>query len=298
MMDQESLAENVNVIEKADAVNEEGSSPLGLVLHGAAVLLKWKMDWDWFVNLDASDYPLIPQDDFLHILSFVPRNLNFIEYNMNISPEEYQKALEVVVDSRLYILLRGKMFVGDRKRLLPSAFKLFMGSQHVVLNRKFVEYSIQGWENLPRLLLLYFTNTRSSHKGYFQTLACNTKEFSDAVINSNLRFINSDNTARDPSDFRAPNSDRILKREVAFVGNVSADSPLLDMIDAHILHRGHGMVSPGGWCLGSSNWFSDPCGEWGDPSVLIPGPAAKELEKFLMKSIKDMSIKSSRCDHQ
>ncbi|KAG5608946.1 hypothetical protein H5410_020227 [Solanum commersonii] len=291
-------AENVNVIEKADAVNEEGSSPLGLVLHGAAVLLKWKMDWDWFVNLDASDYPLIPQDDFLHILSFVPRNLNFIEYNMNISPEEYQKALEVVVDSRLYILLRGKMFVGDRKRVLPSAFKLFMGSQHVILNRKFVEYSIQGWENLPRLLLLYFTNTRSSHKGYFQTLACNTLEFSDAIINSNLRFINSDNTARDPSDFRAPNSDRILKREVAFVGNVSADSPLLDMIDAHILHRGHRMVSPGGWCLGSSNWFSDPCDEWGDPSVLRPGPAAKELEKFLMKSIKDMSIKSSRCDHQ
>lgn len=151
---------------------------------------------------------------------------------------------------------------------------------------------------MPRLLLLYFSNTRSSHKGYFQTLACNTKEFSDAVINSNLRFINSDNTVRDPSDFRAPNSDRILKREIAFVGNISADSPLLDMIDAHILHRGRGVVTPGGWCLGSSNWFSDPCSEWGDPSVLRPGPAAKGLEKFLVQSIKDMSIKSSRCDHQ
>lgn len=61
-------AENVNVIEKADAVNEEGSSPLGLVLHGAAVLLKWKKDWDWFVNLDASDYPIIPQDGELLFL--------------------------------------------------------------------------------------------------------------------------------------------------------------------------------------------------------------------------------------
>lgn len=172
------------------------------------------------------------------------------------------------------------------------------GSQHVILNRKFVEYSIHGWENLPRLLLLYFSNTRSSHKRYFQTLACNAREFSDAVINSNLRFINSDNTARDPSDFGASNSDRLLKREAAFVGNVSADSPLLDMIDAHILHRGRGMVSPGGWCLGSSNWFSDPCDEWGDPSVLRPGPAAKGLEKFLMKSIKDKSIRSSTCDHQ
>ncbi|KAK4371445.1 hypothetical protein RND71_010920 [Anisodus tanguticus] len=211
-----------------------GSSALGLVLHGAAVLLKWKNDWDWFVNLDASDYPFIKQD----------------------------------------------------------------GSQHVILNRNFVEYSIQGWENLPRLLLLYFSNTRSSHKGYFQTLACNTNEFSDAVINSNLRFINSDNTARDPSDFGTSNSDRILKREVAFVGNVSENSPSLDMIDAHILHRGGGMVSPGGWCLGSSNWLSDPCDEWGDPGVLRPRPAAKELEKHLMKAIKDMSIRPRRCDHQ
>ncbi|XP_009804267.1 beta-glucuronosyltransferase GlcAT14A [Nicotiana tabacum] len=289
-------AENVNVIEKADAVNQEGSSPLGLVLHGAAALLRWKNDWDWFVNLDASDYPLIPQDDFLHILSFVPRNLNFIEYSKNTSPDEHQRAVEVIVDSRLYILLKGKMFVGDKKRELPSAFRFFMGSQHVILNRKFVEYTIQGWENLPRLLLLYFSNTRSSHKGYFQTLACNTKEFSDAVINSNLRFINSDNT--NPSNFRASNSDRILRREVAFVGNISADSPLLDMIDAHILNRGRGMVSPGGWCLGSSNWFSDPCGEWGDPSVLRPGPAAKGLEKLILKSISDMSIGSSRCHHQ
>ncbi|XP_070027655.1 beta-glucuronosyltransferase GlcAT14C-like isoform X2 [Nicotiana sylvestris] len=121
-------AENVNVIEKADAVNQEGSSPLGLVLHGAAALLRWKNDWDWFVNLDASDYPLIPQDDFLHILSFVPRNLNFIEYSKNTSPDEHQRAVEVIVDSRLYILLKGKMFVGDKKRELPSAFRFFMGS--------------------------------------------------------------------------------------------------------------------------------------------------------------------------
>lgn len=69
-------AENVNVIEKADAVNEEGSSALGLVLHGAAVLLKWKMDWDWFVNLDASDYPLIPQDGEL-LFQFLLLSIDF-----------------------------------------------------------------------------------------------------------------------------------------------------------------------------------------------------------------------------
>ncbi|CAK9176514.1 unnamed protein product [Ilex paraguariensis] len=56
------VAGNVKVVEKANSVHEEGSSSLGLVLHGAAILLRWKKEWDWFLNLDASDYPLIPQD--------------------------------------------------------------------------------------------------------------------------------------------------------------------------------------------------------------------------------------------
>lgn len=70
-------AGNVQVVKRANHVNEEGSSPLALVLHGAAILLRWKNDWDWFVNLAASDYPLIPQDgmtaefDFLRLVLFI-----------------------------------------------------------------------------------------------------------------------------------------------------------------------------------------------------------------------------------
>jgi hypothetical protein len=31
-------------------------------LHAAAILLKECGDWDWFINLSASDYPLVTQD--------------------------------------------------------------------------------------------------------------------------------------------------------------------------------------------------------------------------------------------
>jgi len=31
-------------------------------LHAAAVLLNQAGDWDWFINLSASDYPLVTQD--------------------------------------------------------------------------------------------------------------------------------------------------------------------------------------------------------------------------------------------
>lgn len=42
--------------------NPRGASALAVTLHGAAVLLRLGMNWDWFVTLDASDYPLITQD--------------------------------------------------------------------------------------------------------------------------------------------------------------------------------------------------------------------------------------------
>jgi hypothetical protein len=31
-------------------------------LHAAAILLREGADWDWFINLSSSDYPLVTQD--------------------------------------------------------------------------------------------------------------------------------------------------------------------------------------------------------------------------------------------
>lgn len=31
-------------------------------LHAAAILLREGGDWDWFINLSATDYPLVTQD--------------------------------------------------------------------------------------------------------------------------------------------------------------------------------------------------------------------------------------------
>lgn len=57
---------NVNVIGKSYAVNRMGSSALSAPLHAAALLLKLNSDWDWFITLSASDYPLMTQDGKYH----------------------------------------------------------------------------------------------------------------------------------------------------------------------------------------------------------------------------------------
>lgn len=53
---------NVMVIGKADLVTYKGPTMIAATLHAVAILLKQAKDWDWFINLSASDYPLMSQD--------------------------------------------------------------------------------------------------------------------------------------------------------------------------------------------------------------------------------------------
>lgn len=53
---------NVMVLGKGDLVTYKGPTMIASILHGVAILLKQFEDWDWFVNLSAEDYPLMPQD--------------------------------------------------------------------------------------------------------------------------------------------------------------------------------------------------------------------------------------------
>ena len=39
-----------------------GPTMVANTLHAAAILLREGGDWDWFINLSASDYPLVTQD--------------------------------------------------------------------------------------------------------------------------------------------------------------------------------------------------------------------------------------------
>lgn len=53
---------NVRVVVKSNLVTYRGPTMVSNTLHAAAILLKEGGDWDWFINLSASDYPLVTQD--------------------------------------------------------------------------------------------------------------------------------------------------------------------------------------------------------------------------------------------
>lgn len=53
---------NVYMITKANLVTYTGPTMVSNTLHACAILLKRSPDWDWFINLSATDYPLVTQD--------------------------------------------------------------------------------------------------------------------------------------------------------------------------------------------------------------------------------------------
>lgn len=289
-------AGNVNVIGKADFVTYKGPTAIASTLHAAALLLRYSKNWDWFINLSASDYPLVTQDDLLHVFSYLPRDLNFIEHTSDIGWQEYHRIKPIIIDPGLSMLGQSQIFYATQKRMVPNAYKTFTGSAFVVLSRNFMEYCILGWDNLPRTLLIYSANSLLSEEAYFQTVICNAQEFQNTTVNNDLRYVAWGNPPKpEPYYLNLTDYKKMMQSGAAFARQFREDDPILDKIDKVVLRRQQEWVTPGGWCLGKSKKKKDPCSVWGDINILKPGSRAKEFEKSLLKLIANETFRSNQC---
>ncbi|KAK6153043.1 hypothetical protein DH2020_012682 [Rehmannia glutinosa] len=288
--------ENVRMITKANLVTYRGPTMVANTLHAAAILLKEGGDWDWFINLSASDYPLVTQDDLLHAFSDMPRDLNFIDHTSNIGWKEFQRAKPVIIDPGLYMTQKADVFWITQRRSVPTAFKLFTGSAWMALSRSFIDYCLWGWENLPRTVLMYYANFLSSPEGYFHTVVCNAKEFHNTTVNNDLHFISWDNPPKQhPHYLTLEDMQRMVDSNAPFARKFHRNDPVLDKIDEQLLLRGQGMLVPGGWCLGSRENGTDPCSVVGNTAVLRPTAGAKRLEKLIVSILSNDKFRPRQC---
>ncbi|XP_010272184.1 PREDICTED: beta-glucuronosyltransferase GlcAT14A [Nelumbo nucifera] len=287
---------NVWVITKANLVTYRGPTMVANTLHAAAILLKEGGDWDWFINLSASDYPLVTQDDLLHTFSYLPRDLNFIDHTSNIGWKEYQRAKPIIIDPGLYMTKKVDIFWVTQRRSVPTAFKLFTGSAWMALSRSFIDFCIWGWDNLPRTVLMYYANFISSPEGYFHTVICNAQEFRNTTVNSDLHFISWDNPPKQhPHLLTLNDMSRMTNSNAPFARKFHRNDPVLDKIDAELLSREPGMLVPGGWCIGSKENGSDPCLVVGNTKILRPGPGAKRLETLIASLLSNDNFRPRQC---
>ncbi|XP_023731475.1 beta-glucuronosyltransferase GlcAT14B [Lactuca sativa] len=288
---------NVVMITKANLVTYRGPTMVANTLHAAAILLKEGGHWDWFINLSASDYPLVTQDDLLHTFSYLPRDLNFLDHTSKLRWKESHRAKPVIVDPGLYMTKKSDVFWITQRRSVPTSFKLFTGSAWMVLSRPFIDFCIWGWDNLPRTTLMYYTNFISSPEGYFHTVVCNSQQFQNTTVNSDLHFISWDNPPKQhPHYLTVDHMQKMIDSNAPFARKFHQDDPVLDRIDSELLDRvGPDVIVPGGWCVGDRVNGSDPCLVVGDVMVLRPGLGAKRVGEFISSLLSRGRFRGKQC---
>ncbi|KAF2288150.1 hypothetical protein GH714_004681 [Hevea brasiliensis] len=201
-----SLVGNVWIVGKSSLVTYRGPTMLATTLHAMAILLR-TCKWDWFINLSASDYPLVTQDDLIDAFSGLPRDLNFIQHSSHLGWKLF--SLDNIV----------KIFCRD---------------------------CIVGWDNLPRTLLLYYTNFVSSPEGYFQTLVCNSEDYKNTTANHDLHYITWDTPPKQhPRNLGLKDYRRMILSSRPFARKFKKNDPVLDKIDRELLKRKNGQFTYG-----------------------------------------------------
>lgn len=167
----------------------------------------------------------------------------------------------------------------------------FAGSAWMVLTRSFVEYFVWGWDNLPRTLLMYYTNFVSSPEGYFHTVICNAPEFAKTAVNHDLHYISWDIPPRQhPHTLTLNDTDKMIASGAAFARKFNRDDPVLDKIDKELLRRKKGGFTPGSWCSGKPK-----CSEVKNPNKLRPGPGAKRLRVLIDRVVLAAKLGQNQC---
>ncbi|KAJ1295473.1 hypothetical protein BS78_01G227100 [Paspalum vaginatum] len=298
-------AGNVWVVGAPNLVTYRGPTMLTTTLHAVAVLLRLRRRWDWFVNLSASDYPLVTQDDLMEAFAGLPRDLSFIHHTSHLGWKIKKRARPVILDTALYEDGRAELIrpvnISTNLRRLPTAFKLFTGSAWTMLSRPFAEYVTMGWDNLPRTLLLYHANIVSSPEFYFQTVACNSRRFRNATVNHDMHFIRWDNPPKQhPLYLTARDYRRMLLSGAPFARKFRDGDAVLDRIDRDVLRRRDpGQFSYGGWCSedGAALCASDPQKE--EPgrkgAAVKAGSGSRRLKALLRKTLSARNFRKQQC---
>lgn len=288
---------NVRMVLRANLVTYRGPTMVTNTLHAAAILLKEGGDWDWFINLSASDYPLVTQDDLLHTLSAIPRNLNFIEHTSDIGWKEYQRAKPVIIDPGLYRLHKSDVFWVSEQRSVPSAYRLFTGSAWMMLSRPFIEFCLWGWDNLPRIVLMYYANFLSSPEGYFHTVICNAPEFRNTTVNHDLHFISWDNPPKQhPHFLTVDDYQRMVDSNAPFARKFGRNESVLEKIDSELLGRNADGYVPGGWFNSEGNGNVTVLPQViANTTELKPGPGAARLRRLITGLLHAEDFHETQC---
>jgi hypothetical protein len=161
-----------------------GSSLLEVQLAGIEAALGANPDWQYLINLSGQCYPLVSQAALMRAMEAGGTGRNYMEMldyaacSPPIRPRARRWHLEVGdCVFRVPLLRRG----------LPTAFRVFWGSNFTTLSRAFCEHLFSGDQSVARCRR-YFEFVRLPEEFFFQTALVNSR-FAATLVNDNKRKI-------------------------------------------------------------------------------------------------------------
>lgn len=179
----------------------------------------------------------------------------------------------------------------------------------MVLTRAFMEYCVTGWDNLPRKLLMFFTNVAYPVESYFHTVLCNSKQFQNTTVDNNLMYSLWDTDPSESQFLDMSHYDTMLETGAAFARPFGEGDVVLEKIDDLILNRSSNGLVQGEWCSNSeTNKTTEVseseeeeqeeeflCSESGNVDVVKPGPFGIKLKILLAEIVNKRKFIPNQC---
>lgn len=169
-----------------------------------------------------------------------------------------------------------------------------------------MEYCVNGWDNLPRKLLMFFSNVAYPLESYFHTVLCNSPEFHNTTVDNNLMYSFWDTDPSESQLLDLSHYDTMLETGAAFARPFGEGDLVLDKIDDLILNRSSNGLVQGGWCSNQeinnnrkvSEAEDELCSMSSNIDDVKPGLHGIKLKTILDEIVNNRIYRTSQCQFQ
>jgi hypothetical protein len=200
-------------------------------LRGIEELLKISLEWEFFINLSAQDFPLKSQT---HIQDFLSRNRgnDFIRVanQSKVRPETLNRI------QNYFIEFTHRILHTPMKRRYLEGVTPYIGNQWMILSRKFCEF-VSYSPDVKRFKRFY-RYTFIPDESFFQTVIMNTN-YRGAIVNDDKRTIDwvpMGTIKLRPRDFTSKDAEFLIASQGLFARKFdeTVDAGILSILESNL----------------------------------------------------------------
>ena len=210
-----------------------GYSLVDAELRGMNELLKMGLEWKFFINLSAQDFPLKSQTHIHNYLNqHIGKDFLKVANQAEIRPDTMHRLEEFVTETDNEIISEPV-----QKRAFLKGVTPYIGNQWMILSRKFCEFISRSPE-VDRFRDFY-RNTLIADEGFFQTVIMNTS-YKATLVNDDKRAIDwipMGTIKLRPRDFTADDAEFLKNSDDLFARKFdeTVDQDILTILEEHLV---------------------------------------------------------------